>query len=56
MRGNRYFACQRALRVQANGTSRPYLLSLVAAIIALFYAQRIPTVQPGAREPDVVSG
>jgi EmrB/QacA subfamily drug resistance transporter len=27
-----------------------------AAIISLFYAQRIPTVQPGAREPGVVSG
>jgi EmrB/QacA subfamily drug resistance transporter len=28
----------------------------VAAILALFYAQRIPTTQPGAREPGVVSG
>jgi len=28
------------------------ILALVA-ILALFYAQRIPTTQPGVREPDV---
>ena len=28
----------------------------VVAILALFYAQRIPTTQPGAQEPGVVSG
>jgi EmrB/QacA subfamily drug resistance transporter len=28
----------------------------VVAILALFYAQRIPTTQPGAREPGVVNG
>src|SRR5262245_20314727 len=35
MRGNGYFACRRALRVEANGSSQLYLASLVAALIAL---------------------